>query len=148
MLTRFWLFWPPTPLCWHFLWYERWQKVDIFKTTYLPCLLNVVCEQPLICLSIFDQLKGGLPLPPAFQYLILMTWRACDLDLVIWYLHWLQNGKALKLKCPFFSCFMKLNWRLLCLKSWHFEASEDIMTKFKSQTLHVINQKLKSWWEW
>ena len=22
-LTRFWLFWPPTPLRWHFLWYER-----------------------------------------------------------------------------------------------------------------------------
>ena len=20
-------FWPPTPLCWHILWYERWQKV-------------------------------------------------------------------------------------------------------------------------
>ena len=27
--------------------------------------------------------KGGLPLPPVFQYLILMIWRACDLHLVI-----------------------------------------------------------------
>ena len=26
---------------------------------------------------------GRLPLPPAFQHLILMTWRACDLDLVM-----------------------------------------------------------------
>ena len=25
-LTRFWLFLPPTPLCWHFLWYKCWQK--------------------------------------------------------------------------------------------------------------------------
>ena len=35
-LTRFCHFWPPTPLCWQFLWYERWQKVDIFgPPTYL-----------------------------------------------------------------------------------------------------------------
>ena len=27
------------------------------------------------------------------------------------------------------------------LKSWHFEASEDIMTKFKSQGLHIIRIK-------
>ena len=27
--------------------------------------------------------EGGLPLPLAFQYLILMIWRACDLNLVI-----------------------------------------------------------------
>ena len=27
--------------------------------------------------------KGGLPLPLPFQYLILMIWRACDLDLVM-----------------------------------------------------------------
>ena len=29
------------------------------------------------------------------------------------------------------------------LKSWHFEASEDIMTKFKSQGLHNI--RIKYW---
>ena len=34
-------FWPPTPLRWHFLPYERWQKVDP------PPLVNVVCERPL-----------------------------------------------------------------------------------------------------
>ena len=27
--------------------------------------------------------KEGLPLPPAFQYLIILVWRACDLNLVI-----------------------------------------------------------------
>ena len=44
----FGFFWPPTPLCWHFLWYERWQNIDIFgPPTYLPPLLNVVCEQAI-----------------------------------------------------------------------------------------------------
>ena len=41
------LFWPPSPLRWHVLWYERWQKVKNFGTTYLPRLVNVVCERPL-----------------------------------------------------------------------------------------------------
>ena len=60
-----------------------------------------------------------------------------------WYLHWLQNGKLLTFWCTFFNCFMKWNWRPLSLKCWHFEASEDIMTKFKSQGLHII--RIKSW---
>ena len=33
---------------------------------------------------------------------------------------------------------MKWNWRPLGLKSRHFVTSEDIMTKFKSQDLHII----------
>ena len=33
---------------------------------------------------------------------------------------------------------MEWNWRHLISKSWHFPASEDIMTKFKSQGLHII----------
>ena len=43
-LTRFWLFfWPPTALGWHFLWYERWQEMDISGP---PTYLFVVCEWP------------------------------------------------------------------------------------------------------
>ena len=38
---------------------------------------------------------------------------------------------------------MKWNWRPQSLKCWHFEASEDIMTKFKSQGLHII--RIKYW---
>ena len=35
------------------------------------------------------------------------------------------------------------------LKTCHFEASEIIMTKFKSQVLLIKkNQILRSWWEW
>ena len=38
---------------------------------------------------------------------------------------------------------MKWNWKPLSLKCWHFEASEDIMTKFKSQGLYII--RIKYW---
>ena len=38
-------FWPPTPLCWHFLWYECWQKVDIFgPPTYLVLWMKFVSD--------------------------------------------------------------------------------------------------------
>ena len=61
----------------------------------------------------------------------------------LWYLCWLQNAKTLKLKCLFFSHFMEWNWRPLISKSSHFAASEDTMTKFKSQGLHII--RIKYW---
>ena len=41
----------------------------------------------------------------------------------------------------FFICFMKWNWKPLSFKSCHFEASKDIMTKFKSQALHIRRNK-------
>ena len=44
--------------------------------------------------------------------------------------------KILKLECPFSAT--KWNWRPLDLTSWPFEASEDIMTKLKSQALIII----------
>ena len=67
------------------------------------------------------------------QYLICMKWNACDLKLVVISL---LNSKwqVLKVGIPIFSCFIKQNWRPLSLKSWHFEASEDIVTK-----LHFIS---------
>ena len=40
-----------------------------------------------------------------------------------------------------FSHFINWNWIPLSSKSWHFEASEGIMTKFTSQALHVIRIK-------
>ena len=57
-LTRFWLFWPPTPLRWHFLSYENWQKGQHFWTTYSPPLVNVVCEQPLRLRLFFPTLSS------------------------------------------------------------------------------------------
>ena len=71
--------------------------------------------------------EWGLPLPPAFQYLIPMTLKSL----------WFEFG------CDIFSCFMKWNWRHLSLNSWHFETSKDIKTKFKSQALHIF--RIKYW---
>ena len=39
MLTRFWLFWSPTPLRWHFLPYKRWQKSTFLDYLPTPLLL-------------------------------------------------------------------------------------------------------------
>ena len=38
-MTRFWVFWPPTPLRWHFLCYEQWQKWDMkyYKMIWISC---------------------------------------------------------------------------------------------------------------
>ena len=60
--------------------------------------------------------EGGLPLLLAFQYLIPMIWRACD-----------------------------LKWKtgIPTLRTCHFEASEEIMTKHKSQALHIT--RIKYW---
>ena len=44
-----------------------------------------------------------------------------------------------KFPFPVFTDFVKKN----PLKSWHFEASEDIITKFKSQSLYAI--EIKFW---
>ena len=80
--------------------------------------------------------EGGLPLPPTFQYLILVIQRACGLDLI-----WLQNSKSQKLEWSVYSCFMIWDEKALISKSYYFEASKDIITKFKSQALHIIRMK-------
>ena len=73
---------------------------------YIPTL----CCISLRSLPMFKRMEmseGGGPLPLVFQYLILMIWRLCDLNLVmISSLHWLQNAKTLKLGCLFFRHFM------------------------------------------
>ena len=43
----------------------------------------------------------------------------------------------------FSAIFIRWHWRPLSLKCWHFVASEDSITKFKSQGLYTI--KLKYW---
>ena len=55
--------------------------------------------------------------------------------------------KMTNLECLFFNCFIKWNQKLLILKFCHFEASEDIMTKwpkFIPQTLHA---KIIKYWK-
>ena len=74
--------------------------------------------------------KGGLPLPLGFQYLILMIWRACNWNFV-----------------PKFLLASKWqdSWKMVIpnLKTCYFEASEDVITKFKLQALHII--RIKYW---
>ena len=86
--------------------------------------------------------EGGEPLPVAFQHLILMIWRPCELNLAM--IFWLAS------KCKYFKlrglqfCYIKwLKKGISTLKSWHFEASEDIITKFKSQGPYII--RIKYW---
>ena len=57
--------WPPTPLRWHF---HALTKSGHFWTTYLPCLVSVVCERPLMkpnssCLTSLKSLQ------PSWNYL-------------------------------------------------------------------------------
>ena len=86
--------------------------------------------------------EGGEPLPQVVQYLILVIWRHCAVNLVIISLL-ASKRQDFKLKCLFFSHFMKWMWRPLISKSWHFAANEDMMTKFNSQGLHII--RIKFW---
>ena len=51
------------------------------------------------------------------------------------------SSMALMLGCQKFQQFYEIKLKPLSLKSWHFEASEDIMTKFKSQGLHTVRIK-------
>jgi hypothetical protein len=48
-----------------------------------------------------------------------------------------SKWQVLKVMMPAFQPFNNMKLKTLSLKSWHFEASED-MTKFKSQSLHII----------
>ena len=83
--------------------------------------------------------EGGLPLPRDFQYLILLTWSACDLNLAI--ISSLDSKwQVLKVGMPVFQLFYEM--KLKTSKSWHFEVSEDIMI-FRSQGLHII--RIKYW---
>ena len=79
--------------------------------------------------------EGGKPLPLAFHYLIFMVLRHCDLNLVI--------TSSLAAKCQDFKVEMPFFQPLyvIKLKCWHFVASEDIITKFKSQGLYTIKIK-------
>ena len=51
----------------------------------------------------------------------------------------LPKWQVLKVGMTVFQLFYEM--KLKTLKSWHFEASKDIMTKFKSQGLHIIRIK-------
>ena len=120
---------------------HKWpENLDVIYRNTMCCisLRSLAClwsKMPMFQREVMKE--GEEPLPLACQYLILMIWRPCDLTLVMISLLD-QNANILELGCPFFSHFMKLNQKPLSWKYWHFEVSEDIMTRFKSQGLHII----------
>ena len=81
--------------------------------------------------------EGG---EPAFQYLTLMIKRPCDLNLVM-ISSLVTKCQHLKLRGLQFHYIKWLKKGISTLKSWHFEASEDVITKFKSQGLYTIKIK-------
>ena len=85
---------------------------------------------------------GGLPLPLALQYLILMIWRAFDLNFVMISLL-ASKWQDFKHKGLQFHIIKQLKNGHSNFKTWYFEAREDIITKFKSQALDII--RIKYW---
>ena len=58
-----------------------------------------------------------------------------------WYLQWFQNAKTLNLESSIYFHKTAETQGIPTLRTCHFEASEDIMTKFKSQAFHVIRSR-------
>ena len=79
----------PSTICWFWKICRRTFWTDVSnKTVYLhspqECLVWVAClwsKMPMF--QRVGMREGGLPLPLAFQYLILVIWRACDLNLAV-----------------------------------------------------------------
>ena len=69
---------------WSKLWKTFKFKISLWIHWPSKCLVRVAClwsKIPMIQRA--GMREGGLPLLPAFQYLILMTWRSCDLNFVM-----------------------------------------------------------------
>ena len=64
-----------------------------------------------------------------------MTWSTCNSNLVI--ISSLDSKwQCLKVGIPVFQLYYEI--KLKTSKSWHFEASDDVIKKFKSQALQII----------
>jgi hypothetical protein len=124
----------------------------LYTVVYLgrKCLPRVACvwsKMPMFHRA--GTREGGEPLPLAFQLRrpVETNWadpfkKSAWVDPLISIFD-SYGMKTFWLKCLFFSHFVESNWRPLISKSWHSVASEDIMTKFKSQGLHII--RIKYW---
>ena len=110
------------------------------------CYVWVAClwsKMPM--LQRVEMREGGEPLLLAFQYLILMLWRLCDLNLVM--------ISSLASKCQYFKLrvtssisihkTIKKQVHIPSLKTCYFKASENSITKLTLQALHVI--RIKYW---
>ena len=80
------------------------------------CLARVAClwsKMPMFQRA--GMKEGRLPLPPAFQYLILITWSTCDSNLVI--ISSLDSKwQGLKVEMPIFKLFYEMKWKTSIFK--------------------------------
>ena len=72
------------------------------------------------------------PKIPGVYFMIIDLWLKW-----IWYLNRFKMSSTWSWDVHFFSHFIKWNERPPTLKSWYFEASKDLITKFRSQALHI-----------
>ena len=83
-------------------------KIILIIHSPQECFLWVAClwsKMPMFQRA--GMRKGGLPLPLAFQYLILMTWRDCNLDLVM-VSSLASKWQGLKVGMPVFQLFYEM----------------------------------------
>ena len=80
--------------------------------------------------------KWGLPFTTAFQYLNLMTWSTCYLNLVIIF-SVDSKWQVFKVGLLIFQLFYEMKLKNSKFKFW----SQWTMTKFKAQALHIIRIK-------
>ena len=92
--------------------------------------------------------EGGLPLPPAFQYLILTTWKACDLHLVL-VSSLASKWQGLKVGMYILQLFYEMKLKTSKFKVLTFWGQWIYHNEIQipSSSCHK-NQILKSWWEW
>ena len=63
---------------------ENWHTLDISSITYLPRLVNVVCEWPLRCLCISKISRSCKPNSAIFYQHIALNWTFCQ---ILWINH-------------------------------------------------------------
>ena len=123
-------------------WGQSWERV-LHKHS---CIHHSTCAfgtRAVICMHLWAGMReGGLALPLAFQYLILMIWRLCGLTLVM-ISSLASKWQDFKVWMPVFQPFYEMKLKISKFKCWHFEASADIITNFKSQGLYTI--RIKYW---
>ena len=116
----------------NFLFYNDFPIVFLCKKVYIE---NFVSKTKKAIFWRAEMKEGGFSIFDSYDMKSL--WFRFSHDIFTFYL---------LMACPqssFFIHFMKWIWRPLNLKSWPFEAIEDIATKSKSQALHIIRIKLK-----
>ena len=101
------------------------------------CLVLVAClwsKMPMLQRA--EMKEGGLPLPPAFQYLIILIWRACDLNLVM-----ISSPTS---KCQDFKLKDRICTLFFCHSHSHSHSHSALCRVVQ---IMYCPLKLKNWWQ-